>query len=215
MRELHGGARLYPDTDSQAIINSEKDINVIKKALPEYPWITIKNLSDTFKIEERAVKDLIFSEKLNLFNDLVKISPENAQLIITSLLETTIALRRDGKNIENISEKDYKDIFTLIKKKEIGKEAVEEFMIMKANNPELSINQIKQELNIEKISEDELQILIRKIVEENISIIKEKEMRAMAPLMGIVMKEVRGKIDGKIVSNELKNVLENKLKEWK
>jgi len=33
--------------------------------------------------------------------------------------------------------------------------------------------------------------------------------------MGEVMKEVRGKIDGKIVSNELKSVLQKKLAELK
>jgi len=40
-------------------------------------------------------------------------------------------------------------------------------------------------------------------------------MRAMGPLMGEVMKIVRGKIDGKIVSNELKNILQKKMAELK
>ena len=46
-------------------------------------------------------------------------------------------------------------------------------------------------------------------------IVKDKEMRAMGPLMGEVMKEVRGKIDGKIVSNQLKTILQKKLVELK
>jgi glutamyl-tRNA(Gln) amidotransferase subunit E len=33
-------------------------------------------------------------------------------------------------------------------------------------------------------------------------------MRAQGPLMGLIMKEVRGKIDGAIVSNELKKALQ-------
>jgi len=52
-------------------------------------------------------------------------------------------------------------------------------------------------------------------VDENIAILKEKEMRAMGPLMGEVMKEVRGKIDGKVVSSELKTIIQEKLKELK
>ena len=31
LRELHGGARLYPDTDSQSILNTEYEINEIEK----------------------------------------------------------------------------------------------------------------------------------------------------------------------------------------
>jgi len=60
LRELHGGARLYPDTDSLAIINSKEGIKEIKDNLPEYPWITIKNYSKKYKLEERQIKELIF-----------------------------------------------------------------------------------------------------------------------------------------------------------
>ena len=215
LRELHGGARLYPDTDSQAIINSEADINNIKKKLPKYPWDVIKDYSSKYDIEERLIKELIFTGNLDLFNDLLNIYPENPTLIITTLLETIIALRRDGKKVENISEIDYKDIFTLLKNNEIGKEAIEEFLISKSDNPNLSIKDIKKELKIEKISEKDLKKIITKIVNENIDIIKEKEMRAMGPLMGEVMKEVRGKIDGNVVSNELKTIIQKKLKELK
>ena len=215
LRELHGGARLYPDTDSQAIINSEAEINTIRKKLPKYPWDVIKDYSSKYDIEERLIKELIFTGNLDLFNDLLNTYPENPTLIITTLLETIIALRRDGKKVENISEIDYKDIFTLLKNNEIGKEAIEEFLISKSDNPNLSIKDIKKELKIEKISEKDLKKIITKIVDENIDIIKEKEMRAMGPLMGEVMKEVRGKIDGNVVSNELKTILQIKLKELK
>ncbi|TFG27587.1 MAG: Glu-tRNA(Gln) amidotransferase subunit GatE [Promethearchaeota archaeon] len=115
LRELHGGARLYPDTDSQAIINSEKEIQTIKENLPEYPWKTITQYSKKYKLEERLIKELIFTGNLSLFNQLLDIYSENPMLIITTLLETTTALRRDGKQVENITEKDYIDLFSLLK----------------------------------------------------------------------------------------------------
>ena len=135
LRELHGGARLYPDTDSQAIININDEIKAINEKLPEYPWDIIKNYSKKYKIEERLIKELIFTGNLTIFNDLVKNYPENPILIITTLLETRTALRRDGKNVDNITETDYKDIFTLLKKKEIGKEAIEVMISLKADSP--------------------------------------------------------------------------------
>lgn len=215
LRELHGGARLYPDTDSQAIINSEDEINNIKENLPKYPWIIIKEYSKKYKLEERLIKELIFTGSLNLFNEILKIYPENPTLVITTLLETTTALRRDGKEVENISEKDFIDIFTLLKNNEIGKEAIEDFMIAKSDKPELTIEEIKKELKIEKITEEDLKKIIKEIINKNMDLVKEKEMRAMGPLMGEVMKKVRGKIDGKIVSNELKSALQKKLTELK
>ncbi len=215
LRELHGGARLYPDTDSQAIITTEEEIKEIIKELPRYPWEIIHEYHKKYNINDQKIKDLIFTEKLNLFNELVEIYPENPMLLTTTLLETSTALKRDGKEVENITDKDYKEIFSLLKKKEIGKEAVEELMILKSDEPNLTIEQIRKKLNLEIITVEELNLIIQKIINNTIDLIKDRKMGAIGPLMGEVMKEVRGKIDGKIVSEELKKNLIKKLEEIK
>ncbi len=215
LRELHGGARLYPDTDSKAINNTINEIEEIKDTLPKYPWEVIKDYSKKYNTEERIIKELIFDGHLALFEKLIKIYPENPTIIFTTLLETTTALRREGKDIDIISDQDYMELFKELKVKNISKEAIEEIMATKTDFPDLSIKQIKEKLDIESISTEELKKIIRKILEKNIQIIKEREMRARGPLMGEIMKEVRGKIDGAIVSKELKIQLENKLKELK
>jgi glutamyl-tRNA(Gln) amidotransferase subunit E len=213
LRELHGGARLYPDTDSPAIINTEQEIDEIRRNLPKYPWDTIKEYSTKYKVEDRMIKDLIFNGKLSLFNELIEILPDNPSIILTTLLETTTALRRDGKEVENITDVDYREIFRDLKNKQIGKEAIEDIMILKTEFPDLTIEQIKEKLSIERISIDDLKKVVEDIVNNNIKLIKEREMRAIGPLMGEVMKQVRGKIDGAIVSKELKNAIKIKLKE--
>jgi len=213
LRELHGGARLYPDTDSKAILNTQKEIINVKNNLPEYPWILIKNYSKKYKTQERLIKELIFSGTIDLFDKLISIYDDNPSLIITTLLETTIALRREGKNIENVEEKDYIDIFSLLKQKEIGKEAIEELMRVKSDSPDLTIEQIKIKLNIQRLTVDELKQIIIQIVNTNENMLKEKQMRARGPLMGVVMKQVKGKIDGSIVSKELESILKQTLKE--
>jgi glutamyl-tRNA(Gln) amidotransferase subunit E len=215
LRELHGGARLYPDTDSKAILNTEKEIEDIKNNLPEYPWILIKNYSKKYKTQERLIKELIFKGIIDLFDKLISIYDDNPSLIITTLLETTKSLKREGKKVGNVREQDYIDIFSLLKKKEIGKEAIEEFISLKADSPELTIDQIKKELKIQRLTIEELRQIIWQIVKKNEEMLKEKGMRAMGPLMGLVMKQVRGKIDGSIVSKELERILKQALKELK
>ncbi|MFX1273966.1 MAG: Glu-tRNA(Gln) amidotransferase subunit GatE [Promethearchaeota archaeon] len=215
LRELHGGARLYPDTDSQAIFNTDEEIEILRKKLPQYPWDVIKQYSKKFKVEERLIKELIFSGMLDLFNELIKIIPDNPTLIITTLLETTTALRRDGKQVENVLKKDYIDMFTLLKKGEIGKEAIEDMMILKADSPKFSMKEVKEKLKIESISEGELEKIINPILDDNEELIKKKGMDAIKPLMGSVMVEVRGKINGEIVFETLKKLLQKKLEELK
>ena len=215
LRELHGGARLYPDTDSQPVLNPDNEIKEIERELPELPWRTIKEYEEKYDIEPRMTKDLIFEGKLDLFNELITIYPDNPTLIITTLLETTTALRRDGKEVERISKKDYADMFKLLKNDEIGKEALEDIMIKKSEEPDLTIQEIKDELNIEKMSLDQLEQIVENVVDKNTALIKERKMGAMGPLMGELMAEVRGMIDGKIVSDKLKHAIQQSLKELK
>lgn len=211
LRELHGGARIYPDTDSKAIFNDPKEAATIKENLPKYPWDIIEEYSEKYDISEKLIKKLIFKGELNLFERLIVIFPDNPSIIINTILEITTALRRDGKNVENITTTDLEVIFKKLKEKEISKEAIEEIMISKTDSPDLSIEEIIGKLNIEKMSITQLIDIIKKIAEDNIEMVKSKEMRAIGPLMGEVMKLVRGNIDGAIVSRELKNIIQKKL----
>ena len=215
LRELHGGARLYPDTDSKAIMNRTDEIDEIRANLPKYPWDVISEYSKKYSTEARMIKELIFSGKLELFEKLIEIYSDNPSIILSTLLETSIALKRDGKEIDNISNEDYEQIFRELKNNNISKEAIEDIMVMKSENPELTIKQIKQNLDIKSVSIEELTEIISKIIDNNKKMIKERGIKAMGPLMGDVMKQVRGKIDGAIVSNKLKDLMTKKIKEWK
>ncbi len=215
LRELHGGARLYPDTDSKAITITKDRIKKIQQVLPEYPWDLMKRYSEEFKIKERSIKDLIFEGKLKLFEDLIKIYKENPTLIITTLLETIKALKRDGTKVNNLTDKHFIDLFTSLKNNEISKEAIEDILIKLSNSPNISLKEAKEQLKIIKLSDDDLIKSIQKIINKEVELIRKSEMRAFGPLMGEVMKEVRGKIDGKIVAEKLKEAIINKLEELK
>jgi glutamyl-tRNA(Gln) amidotransferase subunit E len=54
-----------------------------------------------------------------------------------------------------------------------------------------------------------VEVLIADIVNQKKKFIREKRERAVGPLMGIVMKELRGKVDGKVINK----ILEEKVKE--
>ena len=215
LRELHGGARLYPDTDSQAIMNTAEEIKKIQNNLPMYPWDIIEEYAKKYQVEQSSIKDLIFKGKLSLFNSLIEIYPEKPSIVLNTLLNKAKAIKREGKKIENITDDDYIIIFQELKNENIGKEAIEDLMRLKADSPNLTIEQSIEKLHFETLSVDDLKKIINDIINKNSEIIKEREMRSMGPLMGDVMEKVRGKIDGEIVSKELKEQILNKLKEMR
>ena len=50
------------------------------------------------------------------------------------------------------------------------------------------------------MSEEELQQQINKLIEEKKDFIKQRGRAALGPLMGVIMKNYRGSVDGKLVS---------------
>ena len=65
--------------------------------------------------------------------------------------------------------------------------------------------------SIEAVKESDLEEIIKKIVEKNQEIIKNQKERAIGPLMGIAMKELRGKVSGEIINNLLLENIKKKL----
>ncbi len=66
-------------------------------------------------------------------------------------------------------------------------------------------------LGIKSISDEELDKILDKIIEENLYIIQEKGMDSISTLMGKSMTILRGKVDGKkindLINNKLKIIL--------
>jgi glutamyl-tRNA(Gln) amidotransferase subunit E len=196
-------------------MNTTEEIKKIQNTLPNYPWDIIEDYAKKYEVEQSSIKDLIFKGKLSLFDSLIEIYPNKPSIVLNSLLNIATAIRREGRNIENITDDDYKKIFQELKNENIGKEAIEDIMRLKADSPNLSIQQSIEKLHIETLSFEDLKIIISEIVNKNSKIIKERGMRSMGPLMGEVMEKVRGKIDGEIVSKELKEQILKKIKEMK
>jgi glutamyl-tRNA(Gln) amidotransferase subunit E len=63
------------------------------------------------------------------------------------------------------------------------------------------------------MSREELLVIVKKIVEERSDFIAERGNGALGPLMGVVMAEVRGSVDGKLVSEVLRQEISAREKE--
>jgi glutamyl-tRNA(Gln) amidotransferase subunit E len=90
----------------------------------------------------------------------------------------------------------------------IAKESInlifEKLMSKTAKNIDESINI----LGIKSVSDEELQQIINKVMEDNILIIQEKKMEALSTLMGKCMIILRGKVNGKKIHDLINNKLQ-------
>ena len=117
-------------------------------------------------------------------------------------------LKRDGFNVEVLREDHFRKVLELIRDGKIAKEGAEEVLKLLIEKPELNKEEIARALE----SKIDVDSFIEKLVESKIDLIKEKGDLAFKPLMGIVMAQLRGKIDGKIVAEKLKIAIKKYIK---
>ena len=190
MRPLPGGARMYPETDIPPIIITKQFLSKIK--IPE----TWESKLSKFKkiLPGDMAEQIIKSEYLDLFERFKKIDPVLVANIFTSIIKD---LKRKGFNINNLTAKHFEEIFKQYKKGKLPKGKIPEILETLCRDPNTKIK-------VEVISEEQLRKIIKDIIEKNPDLVENKKIGA---LMGDIMKITKGKADGKLAMEILKELL--------
>ena len=71
-----------------------------------------------------------------------------------------------------------------------------------------SVLQALEKASITQLTDEELDKILDEIIQKNLEKVNEEQMRALSGLMGIAMKQVRGKASGKIINQKLKDKIQ-------
>jgi glutamyl-tRNA(Gln) amidotransferase subunit E len=211
-RPLAGGARMYPETDVPPIRLTDEKVSQIKANLPELPEQREKRFIESLGLNPQQARQLLITENDILFEELLeKQESKKMQNIIAKILLNIIPeLESEGIDTSNVEREIIHEIVTNVTQGRFAKEGI--FDILKyVIEKGISINQAISELGFAMASEDEMNSVIDSIVNQRIEYINEKGMDAIGTLMGMVMKELRGRADGKLVNIALRKKIEDVL----
>jgi len=207
MRPRPGAARMYPETDIPPSLITTDFVEKVRRNLPEPAEKKLKRLMKEYNLNAKLAKQIVDSEYTALFEDIVK---ENAATATTSavfLTETTKALRRDGVNVENVPDDQIKEMFRWIGSGKLAKEAVTDVFTWLSKNEDKSVQDAVAGLGLKMFSEAELAAIVDRVITANKQVADKLGKNAFGMLMGVVMKEVRGKAEPELVSKLLKERL--------
>ena len=211
MRPLPGAARMYPETDVPQIEISQEYFDSIE--IPELLTERAKRFVSENGLNKELAEKIAYSKHLPLFEELIetygKDENVNSTLIARTLVGIVPEIRRNGVETENLTDEHFQGLFAAISNQEIAKEAIQDLLAALAKEPELSTQEAISKLGLSAFDPEEVENFIKKTVRERGDFIKEKGPAALGPLMGIVMKEYRGTVDGKILSQMLKKELDS------
>ena len=204
-RPLPGRARMYPETDILPFAIDIKLIDNIKENLPETFDEKVKGFISKYGLKKEEAERIVYE------------NPELFEKVSTTLdIKSTIFIKALdlSKNLEK--EEGYVTddetlylLFEKVSKGIIAKEGIEE--VLKRVSKGEDIEKVLSEFSSENSSFD-IESAIEKIITEKRDFIVEKGDRAISPLMGLCMKEFRGKVDGSLINKILKEKIEEILK---
>ena len=195
MRPLPGSARMYPETDLPLLRISRKMIDESRKTLPKMKKDIEKELEKE-GLNKEMTSLLLKQNKIEEFKELLNII-SRPQIIVKTLLIFPKEIARREK-------------ISLTKAEKILNKDVLSSVLENLKKGKIAENQIKQVLeNIVKGKSYKEALKIKKedlhgIEKEIIKLVKEKPGLSLNAYMGLIMKDFKGKISGKEVSEIIK-----------
>jgi len=207
MRPRPGAARMYPETDIPEIVLTTRRRERILESIPT-PWQEkVKEYEKRYALSEEMAMRVYDSERAALFEDLAAKSPLSPSVISTLLIELPVRLSREGITEEKITDEVLVELLRAIGDGRVAKEAAPDILRMIGRGEAESIDEARGRLGLGRLTLEELKGIIEEVLRKNRPMLLARGEKAFSPLMGEVMKEVRGRVDGQLVSDTLREIL--------
>ncbi len=205
MRPLPGSARMYPETDVLPVDTGPIVAEVTARGLPEMPDRVVSRLIARYGLTEDLANMLLDDGRISQFERVASsISGLPPRFIASTLTSTLRGLAGEGVDVHRIPDPSLETTLRLVAEGRLAKEAIPEILRRLAEDPDLDPSDLAASLTM---SEEELDEVIGRVLEEERDVVMRVGMRAFGRLMGRVMSIVRGRIDGAIVSRKLREAI--------
>ena len=210
-RPRPGAARMYPETDVAPVAVTSNRLTQIRQRLPELPEAKLEKFKAQFQLSDELARSMIGSLRIDLFERIATKHRDLAVVAAATLESTWRSLDREGVQVDDIPEAQIAALFDQLAEGRFAKEAIPDLLTWLAKNPQRPLDEAVQALDLGGFSRDKLAALVEEIVTANHALVVERHERAAGPLMGQVMKQARGRVDGKLVSELLEAAIRRHL----
>ena len=212
-RPLPGRDRMYPETDVPPVPVPPERLARIARSLPERPPETRARLAREHGLGEEVLGQLIRSGHLDTFEILAKRgrTPALAARVLTQDVPSALAKRPAGADEEAISLERLDELLRAVEGGAFAKEGIPAVLDAFLAGAE-TLDSARAAAGLEATGATDLAALADSVVQENEALVRERGAEAFSPLMGDLMRKVRGKADGKDVSRTLREALDRRLR---
>jgi len=211
LRPRPGASRMYPETDIPPIIVTDNEIDFARKNIPKSWDESLLDLQKNYHLKPQLAEQIFDSEYLELFEKICMNKNSSPNFVASILCSTITNLERRGLETNLLKSEDIFKSFEFLSQGKISKESIEIIFEQIMSGKTQSVEESIQKTSMITLSEDELERICYTIINNNFAIIDEQGTRAIGPIMGIVMKNIRGKASGEKVNMLLQKMIKEYL----
>jgi glutamyl-tRNA(Gln) amidotransferase subunit E len=204
LRPLPGAARMYPETDVPPV---EPDPSAVDP--PELLTEKVERYQDELGLDAGLAEQVAYGRRMPMFEQAVEMGVDPT-LVANTLESTVTELRRDDVPVEDLTDRHFEELFALLAEDELAKEGIPDLLTALAENPALSASEAAEQEDLGSAGEDEVRDAIAEVVERNADQVEAEGMGAFSALMGECMGALRGKADGDVVSDVLREEIQKR-----
>ena len=208
LRPRPGASRMYPETDIPTIKISREELEYAKSKIPKSWDESLVEIQNKYKINSQLSEQIFDSEYFDLFEKICSDEKNSPNFIASVLCSTVTNLQRKGLDSTLLNNDQISATFDLLKNKKITKESVEMIFEQIMSGKVSTALDAVEKASITKLSEDELEKVLDEIIDKNYDKIKQEGLRSISSIMGLVMKQVRGKASGSLVNELVKTKIQ-------
>jgi glutamyl-tRNA(Gln) amidotransferase subunit E len=198
LRPLPGAARMYPETDVPPVEPDPSDVEV-----PELLTEKVERYQTAFGLGSGLARQVAYGRHMPTFEMAIErgVDPTTA----ASTLESTLTeLRRDDVPVENLTEEHLLSVLELVEAGELANEGIGPVLTELAEDPRLSATEGIEAAGLAGVDREKVRETVVEVIERNEAQVREEGMAAFSGLMGECMGALRGKADGEVVSELLR-----------
>ena len=198
LRPLPGAARMYPETDVPPVEPDPSDVEP-----PELLTERVERYRTELGLGAGLAEQVAYGRHMPTFETAVErgVDPTTA----ASTLESTLTeLRRDGVSVEALADEHLLSTLDLVSDGELANEGIGPVLTELAADPSLTAEAAIEAAGLSGVDREAVRETVVEVIERNAEQVDSEGMAAFSGLMGECMGALRGKADGEVVSELLR-----------
>ena len=204
LRPLPGAARMYPETDVPPVEPDPTEVET-----PELLTEKVERYQDEYGLDAGLAEQVAYGRRMSVFETAVEAGVD-ATLAAGTVESTLTELRRDDVPVEDLTDEHLLETLHLVEDGDLAKEGVSDVLTVLAERPSLSAKAAVEEAGLAGVDEREVREAVAEVVERNAEQVESEGMGAFSALMGECMGALRGKADGEVVSDVLREEIQKR-----